>query len=60
MNNKLKCIKPFSIQNRDDDGFLIENNYTNIKKDSIQEQDSSSFRMVVANDSIRLDNEQSA
>ena len=21
MNNKLKCIKPFSIQNCDDDGF---------------------------------------
>lgn len=35
MNNKLKYIKPFSIQNCDDDGFLIENNYTNIKKDSI-------------------------
>lgn len=60
MNNKLKCVKPFFIQNCDDDGFLIENKYTNIKKDSIQEQDSSSFRMVVANDSIRLDNEQSA
>lgn len=60
MNNKFKCVKSFSIQNCDDDGFSIENSYTNIEKDSIWEQDTSSFRMVGANDSIRLENEQGA
>ena len=47
------------IQGCDDDGFSTEE-YTQIEKDSIWERDTSSFRMVGAPDSIRLENEQGA
>jgi len=57
MNNKYKCVKPFSVQNYDDNGFSIDNSYTNIDKDSVWEQDTSEFRMVGAYDTIRLENE---
>ena len=58
MSNKYICTKPFAIQNYDDDGFIIENSYTNIDKGSVWEQDTSGFRMIGAIDSIRLENEQ--
>lgn len=60
MNNKYKCVKPFSVQNYDADGYSIDNSYTNVDKDSVWEQDASEFRMVGANDTIRLESEQGA
>ena len=56
-HNTFKCTDSFSVQGCDDDGFSTEE-YTQIKKDSIWERDTSSFRMVGAPDSIRLENEQ--
>ncbi len=50
--SKCKCIKGFSVEKCDDNGFTLENEYEVIEEGEIWEIDDSDFRMVGAE--IRL------
>lgn len=58
-HNKFKCINSFAIDVYDDDGFSTEKDIQ-IEKGSMWERDTSGFRLVGANDTIRLESEQGA
>lgn len=49
------CTQDLYLDKYDDDGFLIENQYARIPKDSIWEEDAESPKFVAPNDSIHLD-----
>ena len=53
---KYKCIKGFSVNKYDDDGFLIENEYENIEIDSVWKTDDTANMMVGGLEHIRLEN----
>lgn len=49
------CTQDLYLDKYDDDGFLIENQYARIPKDSIWEEDAESPKFITSNDSIHLD-----
>lgn len=52
---KYICTQEFYLDKYDDNGFLIENKYMRIPKDSIWEVDNNLFRIIGNNDIIHLD-----
>ncbi len=53
---KYKCIKGFSVDKHDDNGFLIENECENIEKGSVWETRDADNMMIGGLDHIRLEN----
>ncbi|ABR46629.1 hypothetical protein Amet_4381 [Alkaliphilus metalliredigens QYMF] len=53
---KMKCIKGFSLEMSDDNGFTIENEYTAIEEGTIWNIQKDSFRVVGGE--IRLTNDE--
>lgn len=53
---KYKCIKAFSVEKCDDNGFSIENEYEDIEVGSIWEIGDAGNMMVGGLDHIRLEN----
>ncbi len=52
---QVKCIKEFSVNKYDDNGWVIENEYVDIKENSIWEADSDNSRIIGGD--IRLQSE---
>lgn len=52
---KYICTQDLYLDNYDADGFLIENSYVRIPKDSIWEKDKETIKFVGGKDSIHLD-----
>ncbi|MBE5877073.1 MAG: hypothetical protein E7290_09350 [Lachnospiraceae bacterium] len=55
MKNKYICTQDLYIERYDADGFLIENKYFRVPKDSIWEEDTESIKLIGSNDCIHLD-----
>lgn len=53
---RYKCIKDFSVDKYDDDGFLIENEYVNIEIGSVWEAGDAYNMMIGGLDHIHLEN----
>lgn len=53
---RYKCIKDFSVDKYDDDGFLIENEYENIEIGSVWETGDADNMIIGGLDHIHLDN----
>lgn len=53
---RYKCIKDFSVDKYDDDGFLIENEYENIEIGSVWETGDADNMMIGGLDHIHLEN----
>lgn len=52
---KYICTQDLYLDKYDDNGFLIENSYFCVPKDSVWEQDSESYKMIGGQASIHLD-----
>ena len=53
---KYRCVKTFSVDKYDDDGFRTEKQMR-VRNDSIWEKDEEHYRFVGGDDTIRLENE---
>lgn len=53
---KCKCVKPFSVDKFDDDGFRT-GKQMRVRNDSIWEKDEEPYRFVGDNDTIRLESD---
>ena len=53
---RYKCIKDFSVDKYDDNGFLIENEYVNIEIGSVWEAGDAYNMMIGGLDHIHLEN----
>lgn len=54
---KYKCIKPFMLEDVDDDGSFIDNSQSVIQEGTIWERVESTRRTIGAHDSIRLEDD---
>ena len=52
------CTKPLQLECYDDDGFVIENKYSEVGKGEIFQRSEEKFRCVGGQDSIRLENDE--
>ena len=50
------CIKSLKLNCYDDNGFVIENKYTEIVEGEIFQRSEEPFRCIGSNDSVRLEN----
>lgn len=51
------CVKSFRLECYDDDGYVIENKYAEIKKGEIFKKSEDEYRFVGGNDTIKLEND---
>ena len=52
------CIKPLQLECYDNDGFVIENKYSEVGEGEIFQRSEEKFRCVGGKDSIRLENDE--
>ena len=51
------CIKPLQLECYDDDGFVIENKYSEVTEGEVFQKSEEKFRCIGGTDSIRLEND---
>lgn len=56
---RYQCIKDFSVNKYDDNGFLVENEYENIEIGSVWETGDADNMMIGGLDHIHLENDDS-
>lgn len=49
------CTQDLYMEKYDADGFLVENKYVHVPKDSVQEEDIKSYNLVGSKESVHLD-----